>query len=142
MRRIACFDSKYHFNYWRPTSAIQLAGTDGNPATAEDAAWAPVVPTPNHPEYPAAHACNAAAVAAVLERYFGSSKVAFTIDSGVASLTKPVFRYRKTGDFVSDVKNARVFGGMHYRNSVNDGATLGTRVGNYIARNYFRRKHD
>lgn len=139
---LACFDSKYHFNYWRPTSAIQLAGTDGNPATAEDAAWAPVVPTPNHPEYPAAHACNAAAVAAVLERYFGSSKVAFTIDSGVASLTKPVFRYRKTGDFVSDVKNARVFGGMHYRNSVNDGATLGTRVGNYIARNYFRRKHD
>ena len=139
---LACFDSKYHFNFWRPTSAIQLAGTDGNPATAEDAAWAPVVPTPNHPEYPAAHACNAAAVAAVLERYFGSSKVAFTIDSGVASLTKPVFRYRKTGDFVSDVKNARVFGGMHYRNSVNDGATLGTRVGNYIARNYFRRKHD
>ena len=139
---LACFDSKYHFNFWRPTSAIQLAGTDGNPATAEDAAWAPVVPTPNHPEYPAAHACNAAAVAAVLERYFGSSKVAFTIDSGVASLTKPVFRYRKTGDFVSDVKNARVFGGMHYRNSVNDGATLGTRVGNYIARNYFRRKHN
>jgi hypothetical protein len=136
---LACFDSKYHFDFWRPLSAIQLAGTDGNPATLEDPAWAPVVPTPNHPEYPAAHACNAAAVAAVLNRYFGSDKVAFTIDSQVAGLAKTSFRYRKTGDFVKDVKNARVLGGMHYRNSVNDGATLGTRVGNYIARHYFRR---
>ena len=71
---VACFDSKYHFDFWRPQSAIPLAGTDGNPATTEDAAWAPVVPTPNHPEYPAAHACNAAAVGAILERYFGTAK--------------------------------------------------------------------
>jgi hypothetical protein len=138
----ACFDSKYHFEFWRPTSAIQLAGTDGNPATAEDAGWAPVVPTPNHPEYPAAHACNAAAVATILERYFGSQEVAFTIDSLVTGLTTPSFHYLKTGDFVKDVKNARIYGGMHYRNSVNDGATLGTRVGNYIARNYFRRERN
>lgn len=136
---VACFDTKYHFDFWRPQSAIPLAGTDGNPATAEDAAWAPVVPTPNHPEYPAAHACNAAAVAAILERSFGSDEVSFTIDSMVAGLTKPVFRYNKTGDFVKDVKNARVYGGMHYRSSVQDGATLGARVANYIVRNYFRR---
>jgi hypothetical protein len=136
---IACFDSKYHFDFWRPTSAIQLANTDGNPATLEDAAWAPVVPTPNHPEYPAAHACNAAAVGAILDRYFGDKKFAFTIDSGVTGLTTSSFRYRRTADFVKDVKNSRVYGGMHYRNSVNDGATLGVRVGNYIARNYFKR---
>jgi hypothetical protein len=139
---VACFDSKYHFDFWRPQSAIPLAGTDGNPATTEDAAWAPVVPTPNHPEYPAAHACNAAAVATILERNFGTANVAFTIDSLVAGLSTPSFRYRKTGDFVKDVKNARVYGGMHYRNSVNDGATLGVRVGNYIARHYFRRTKD
>lgn len=136
---LACFDSKYHFDFWRPLSAIALAGTDGNPATTEDAAWAPVVPTPNHPEYPAAHACNAAAVAAVLDRNFGKDKVAFTIDSLVTGLSTPSYRYRKTADFVRDVKNARVYGGMHYRNSVNDGATLGERVGNYISRNYFLR---
>ncbi len=136
---IACFDSKYHFDFWRPQSAIPLAGSDGNPATDEDAAWTPVVPTPNHPEYPAAHACNAAAVATILDRYFGKQEFAFTIDSLVTGLAKPAFRYRKTGDFVKDVKNARIYGGMHYRSSVNDGATLGTRVGNYIANNYFKR---
>jgi hypothetical protein len=136
---LACFDSKYHFDFWRPTSAITLADTDGNPATAEDTAWVPVVPTPNHPEYPAAHACNAAAVGTILSRYFGTDKVRFTIDSLVTGLVTPSYRYRRTGDFVADVKNARVFGGMHYRNSVNDGATLGSRVGSYIAQNYFRR---
>lgn len=136
---LACFDTKYHFDFWRPTSAIQLAGTDGNPATAEDAAWMPVVPTPNHPEYPAAHSCNAGAVAAILDGYFGKQKFAFTIDSGVTGLATPSFRYRQTGDFVKDVKNARIYGGMHYRSSVNDGTTLGTRVGNYIVRNYFKR---
>ena len=136
---VACFDSKYHFDFWRPTSAITLAGTDGNPATVEDAAWAPVVPTPNHPEYPAAHACNAGAVATVLNRNFRTDKVTFRIDSLVTGLATPSYRYRRTGDFVKDVKNARIYGGMHYRNSVNDGATLGIRVGNYIAQNYFRR---
>jgi len=136
---VACFDSKYHFDFWRPQSAIPLADTDGNPATAEDAAWAPVVPTPNHPEYPAAHACNAAAVATILERSFGSDEVNFTIDSMVAGLTKPTFRYRKTGDFVKDVNNARVYGGMHYRSSVKDGSLLGKRVAKYIVSNYFRR---
>ncbi len=139
---MACFDSKYHFDFWRPLSAIALAGADGNPGTAEDTAWAPVVPSPNHPEYPAAHACNAGAVAAILERHFGTDRVAFTIDSGVTDLSKPVFRYRRTGDFVRDVNDARVFGGMHYRNSVNDGATLGARVGKYIARHYFRRERN
>ncbi len=137
---VACFDSKYHFDFWRPTSAITLASTDDNPATSEDLAWAPVVPTPNHPEYPAAHACNAAAVGAVLERYFGTNNLAFTIDSTVPGLTTPVIRYRKTDDFVTDLKVARIYGGMHYRNSTNDGATLGVRVANWIGKNYFKRK--
>lgn len=136
---VACFDSKYHYDFWRPTSAITLASTDDNPATSEDLAWAPVVPTPNHPEYPAAHACNAAAVGAVLERYFGTNKVDFIIDSTVPGLTTPVIHYRKTGDFVEDLKLARIYGGMHYRNSTNDGATLGVRVGNFINKNYFQR---
>jgi hypothetical protein len=55
---IACFESKYHFDAWRPFSAIRLADTDGNAATDADPSWTPVVPTPNHPEYPAAHSCG------------------------------------------------------------------------------------
>ncbi len=136
---VACFDSKYHFDFWRPTSAIQLADTDGNPSTDADPAWAPVVPTPNHPEYPAAHACNAAAVAAILERYFGGNQLDFIIDSTVPDLLRPVRRYREIDDFVTDLKVGRIYGGMHYRNSTNDGATLGVRVANYISKTFFKR---
>lgn len=139
---VACFDSKYYFDFWRPQSAIPLADTDGNAATAEDPAWTPVVPTPNHPEYPAAHACNAAAVGAVLERYFGGNKLEFTMDSTVPGLMHPVRRYRKIDVFVNDLKVARIYGGMHYRNSSNDGATLGVRVANWIAKNHFKRKQN
>ena len=56
--RITCFESKYFYDFWRPTSAIRFADTDGNAATTMDAAWTPVVPTPNHPEYPSAHMCG------------------------------------------------------------------------------------
>jgi hypothetical protein len=75
-----------------------------------------------------------------LERFFGTNNVDFIIDSTVPGLTTPVIHYRKTGDFVEDLKVARIYGGMHYRNSTNDGATLGVRVANWIGKNYFKRK--
>lgn len=139
---VACFDSKYYFDFWRPLSAIALADTDGNPATQPDSAWAPVVPTPNHPEYPAAHACNAAAVGSVLKQFYGTSHVNFMLDSTAAGLLEPVRYYHRVDDMVRDLKVARIYGGMHYRNSVNDGATLGVRVANWIGRNFFRRSGD
>jgi hypothetical protein len=138
----ACFDSKYHYEFWRPFSAIQLADTDDNPATEADPAWAPIVPTPNHPEYPAAHACNAAAVGAVLQKVFGGNRLDFSLDSTAAGVVQTVRHYKKIDVMVNDLKVARIYGGMHYRNSVNDGATLGVRVANYIGRNHFRRMED
>ena len=136
----ACFDSKYHFDRWRPQSAIPLADTDGNAATVADAAWTPVVPTPNHPEYPAAHSCTTASIATVLERYFGTSCIDFSIDSTVAGLTQPVRSYHDTDDMVRDLSLARIYGGMHYRTSTRDGIQLGVRVAKWVTKYYFRPK--
>ena len=77
----ACFESKYTYLAWRPISAITLDG-DGNDATIIDPAWTPVLPTPNHPEYPAAHACGAGAVAEVLRAYYGTPNISFDLTSG------------------------------------------------------------
>lgn len=137
-----CFDSKYHFDFWRPQSAIPLADTDGNAATLADPAWTPVVPTPNHPEYPAAHACSAGALASVLDEVFGVNKIAFDFDSRVPGLAKPVHHYKNASAMVRELRLARIYGGMHYRNSTIDGAALGTRTGNWIVRRYFRRVGD
>jgi hypothetical protein len=137
---LGCFESKYYFEFWRPTSAITLADTDGNPATIADAGWTPVVPTPNHPEYPAAHSCTAASVGTVLDAFFGTSKIDFSMDSTVAGLANPVRQYHSTGDFVKDLKLARIYGGMHYRTSTDHGAVLGKRVGKLVVKDYFREK--
>jgi hypothetical protein len=131
----ACFESKYHYDYWRPTSAIRMADIDGNPATEADAAWTPFVPTPNHPEYPAAHGCDDGATAEVIRNFYGTKKVRFAFDSTVTGTTH---HYESTDDLVHDVRNGRVWGGMHFRNSTVVGSELGKDVAKWVTKNYFR----
>jgi hypothetical protein len=131
----ACFETKYHYNFWRPTSAIRLADTDGNPATVAEPAWTPFVPTPNHPEYPAAHGCDDAATAEVIRAFYGTKKVSFVFDSTASGTTHA---YGSTDDLVHDVRNGRVWGGMHFRNSVVVGTELGKDVAKWVARHHFK----
>jgi hypothetical protein len=131
----ACFETKYHYQYWRPTSAIRLADTDGNPATEADTTWTPHVPTPNHPEYPAAHGCDDGATAEVIRGFYGTKKVHFAFDSTVSGTTH---HYDSTDGLVHDSRNGRVWGGMHFRNSTIVGSELGKDVAKWVAKNYFR----
>lgn len=133
---IACFDAKYHFLFWRPSSAIALADTDGNAATEQDAAWTPHVATPNHPKYPAAHSCAAGAISGALNRHFGTRDVAFSMNSTV---TGTVHSYAPTDAFVRESAGARIRGGMHFRTSTEHGAALGQSVANSVADHHFRR---
>lgn len=130
-----CFESKYHYNFWRPNSAITLAETDGNAATRADAAWTPVVPTPNHPEYPAAHGCGSGAVAEVVRSFYATKSVAFEFDSSVTGMTHHCAR---TDDLVKEVIDARVWGGMHFRTSGEHGAELGKQVAKWVVKNHFQ----
>lgn len=130
-----CFESKYHYNTWRPFSAIQLADTDGNDATVAEPAWTPVVPTPNHPEYPAAHSCAAAAVAAVLRAFYGTNEVRFEFDSTVTGSKRP---FETTTAMVDEIALARIAGGMHFRHATEAGATLGERVANRVLTQRFQ----
>ncbi len=134
---IACWDSKYYYNFWRPVTAIRAPDdTDGNPATTSDAAWTPLANTPPHPEYPAAHGCAAGSYAEVLNEFFHTEYVKFTVTSTVPNTMPHVFH--STDQFVEEVKDARVFGGMHYPTSTDHGASLGRRVARAILRTEFR----
>jgi hypothetical protein len=132
---IACFDAKYTYLFWRPQTAIPEADTDGNPSTLADPTWKPSVPTPNHPEYPAAHGCAQSAVAETLRGYFGTKKVTFEWDSTVTGTTR---HYTSTDDFLREAMDARVFGGMHYRNSVETGAHIGRKTAQWMMREHFQ----
>jgi hypothetical protein len=132
-----CFESKYHYLRWRPYSAINLADTDNNPATVADPSWRPVVPTPNHPEYPAAHTCADGAVAETLSSFYGTKKVHFAIDSTETGTTH---EFTSTDDFVNEVGEARIFGGMHFRTSVVRGGVLGQKAAQWVDKNHFQPK--
>jgi hypothetical protein len=132
---IACFDAKYHYWFWRPYQAIPRADTDGNPETVADPAWRPLRPTPNHPEYPSAHACHTTAVATALEAFFGTDKIAFSLDSRVTGTTR---QYESFHAAVKELNDARVLAGFHFRNSDQEGSNLGRHVGRYVADHFFR----
>ena len=131
----ACFDSKYTYNFWRPVTAIRNGDTDGNNNTTQDAAWFPLANTPPHPEYPAAHGCVAGAVTEVMRREVGE-KVAFTFNSTVPNSI--VHQFASPDALVSEIINARVYGGMHFRNSGEHGARLGRKVGAWVDEHYFQ----
>ena len=134
---LACFDSKYYFNFWRPQTAIPAADLDDNPATEADNAWSPFAPTPPHPEYPAAHGCATGATAEILQHFFGTKRIRFTFTSTVPG-TLP-HRYRSTDELIDEVILARIYGGMHYPTSGTHGAVLGEKVARNMTSNYFLR---
>jgi hypothetical protein len=132
---IACFDTKYHYWFWRPYQAIPLADTDGNPKTVPDPSWTPLGTTPNFPEYPSAHACHSTAVVKALDAFFGTDKIPFTLDSRATHTTR---EYKRLHNIVKEVDWARILVGFHFRNSDLQGSRLGGEVGRYVVHHYFQ----
>lgn len=136
---IACFDSKYYYLHWRPYSAVRSANLDGNAATTADPAWSPLLPTPNHPEYPAAHGCLTSASADVLANALGTQTINATIwgaTDGASTLTT-TRQFATAQQVKDDVVNARVWAGLHWRNSVLAGETIGDSVAGWALNRYF-----
>lgn len=134
---IACWDSKFTYSFWRPVTAIRAGDTDGNPATEPDPNWIAQVITPNHPEYPAAHGCFSGASTQTLKSFFGTDDFDFTIDSKIAGLTNPMRSYGSFSQALDEVSDARVYGGMHYRNSTHKGGNIGKQVSRYVTTHFF-----
>lgn len=132
---IGCFDAKYHYLSWRPLHAIHRADTDGNRHTVPDPTWQPLLPTPNHPEYPSAHACHTTAIAEALESFFGPGRLRFSVDSLVTGETRYYKRFREV---IAEVNNARVWAGFHFRYAQEDGSRLGRKVARFVVRNFFQ----
>lgn len=129
---IGCWNAKFTFSFWRPVTAIRAGG--GNPALTGDPLWTPLAATPAHPEYPSAHGCVTGAVSAILEGYFGTPHVLFSVDSLVTHTTHT---FSSTGALLDEVEHARIYVGFHYHHSVIQGKVLGTKVGHQLAQNFF-----
>ena len=149
---IGSFETKYVYNYWRPITAIRLAATDGNPATAADPTWTPLQETPPIPDYDSAHAVEGAAAAAVFRRYFGRDRIAFAACS--TTLPAPnrcgdampaLRRYSSFSEAAGENGISRILVGYHFREAVEVGIAHGEKVGRWVAEHSLRpvrHRHD
>lgn len=129
---IGCWNAKFFFSFWRPVTAIRAGG--GNPALTADPNWSPLASTPAHPEYPAAHGCVTGAVSTILEGYFGTPNLHFSVDSLVTHTTH---NFTSTADLMHEVEDARIYAGFHYHHSVIQGRVLGIKVGHQVVQHFF-----
>ena len=120
---IAVFDAKYTYNLWRPVTAIR--NTEGG---AGDPGWLPFIDTPMHPEYPCAHCIVSGSLGAVLEAEIGAG-AAPTLSSASSTAGGAVRTWTSVRDFMQEVAVARIYDGVHYRNSAEVGTAMGKKVG-------------
>jgi hypothetical protein len=135
---LCCWEAKYTYVFWRPITAIALADLDGNDATSADPSWTPLLITPSHPEYPSGHSTASGASAEVLAAFFGDD-TEFSITS---ELTPGVTRYYTSfSGAVDEVRDARVFGGIHFRSACVDGQAVGRQVASHVLANALQHIH-
>jgi vanadium-dependent haloperoxidase-like protein len=154
---ISCLFAKYHYLFWRPITAIDPTAVtadgfgsipgydDGNPATAEQLGWRPLLVTPNHPEYPAAHGSITSAMAEVFSSFLGTQR--FELDiygfeaAGPAGNLNAVRHYETSTDLRNEIIYARLWAGLHYHFSSVAGVVLGRKVAKYDLRHAFQPRH-
>jgi hypothetical protein len=159
---MSVLNAKYQFLFWRPVTAIAGAGVcasqpsavtadgygpvpgfdDGNAATVEDPCWRPLVTTPNHPEYPAAHGTNTSAMAEVFSEFLGTDHINLDIrgfdPAGAAGNFDALHHFDTTDQLREEVIGARLWGGIHYRRSSEVGVHLGQKVAHFGLNHAFK----
>jgi hypothetical protein len=152
---ISCLFAKYHYLFWRPVTAIDPTAVtadgfgsvpgfdDGNSATAEQLGWRPLLVTPNHPEYPAAHGTITSAMAEVFSSNFlGIEWLNLNIygfdANGSAGNLDAVRHFERANDLRNEIIYARLWAGLHYHFSSVAGVVLGRKVAKYDLRHAFR----
>jgi hypothetical protein len=131
---IVNWDAKYHYNFWRPVTAIRNADQDGNDATERDAGWTSFIPTPMHPEYPSQATINATIATSILESVFGPvNTVPFTATD--VRDPKRTRQFGSVADMAEEHKNVRVWGGVHYRFAIRTSEEMGRKLATYMIEN-------
>jgi hypothetical protein len=139
---ITCWNTKYHYLFWRPVTAIHEAADDGNDETEEDPDWEPLSATANHPEYTSGHACLTGAISESLSEFLGTTSIGLTMDarrlddSRIPTTTD--HRFATVADLRLEVENARIYGGDHFRKGGADGTIAGAQLAAWALDRFFQ----
>jgi hypothetical protein len=136
---VASFATKYHYNYWRPSTAIRAGDSDGNRKTEADPNFVTFLVTPCFPSYPSNHASGSNGAAETMRRIYGAAGHAITLSAVVPVIGPVTLIYSSLQQICDDIDDARIYGGMHYRFDQVAGVRLGRDVATHIYRNNLRR---
>ncbi len=137
---VASFLNKYHYNFWRPETAIHAGDADGNPRTQADPNFVPFVSTPCFPSYPSNHGSAANGAAVILKHIYGEGGHFITLSN--PAVPDIVLQYTTFKQITDDISDARVYGGIHFRTDQAAGERLGKAIGKSVYKHNLRRMHD
>jgi hypothetical protein len=132
---VACWGAKYKYNFWRPQLAIVNGDSDNNVSTVGNTLWQPLVGTPPHPEYPSAHTTNSSAMAKILTLEFGDNP-GMPLTVTLSGITR---HWNSFSEAVQEVIDARVYSGIHFRNSDEVGARMGRQIAQFASHHALQR---
>jgi hypothetical protein len=141
---IASWEAKYHFNFWRPVTAIHLGDDDGNPATEGDPTWTPLQLTYPIPDHDSGHAVQGGVAAEVLKQFFGTDRIHFmacsrTLPSNTCTSASPRLRsYASFSQAADENAASRIYIGIHFRRAVEVGTEHGRQIGRFTVQKYLR----
>jgi hypothetical protein len=130
---ITAWDSKKHYVFWRPVTAIQEGENDGNPATAGDPSWQPFLNTPPYPDYTSGANSVTGALTRTLALFFGKDDMAFTVTSDYPEATQKTRSYARFSDMATDMVNVRIYHGVHFRFADQAAREQGTQVADWVS---------
>lgn len=133
---IGTAETKYHYNFWRPVTAIHLGDSDGNPDTAGDPSWTPSLGfTYPFPDHDSGHAVQGGAAAEVLRLFFGNDHIRFnacslTLPAGsTCTDASPRLRsYSSLSEAANENALSRILIGIHFRRAVEEGIEHGRKI--------------
>jgi hypothetical protein len=136
--QITIYETKYHYNFWRPTTAIHEGDNDPNPGTVGDTTWTPFIADPPYPDYSSGANCLASSILTTLQLFFGTDEFDFSITSSVGGLTTNPRVYQRFSDAAKDVVEVRILQGIHFRSADKEGRRQGARVAQWVFQKLLR----
>jgi hypothetical protein len=139
---ITAWDTKRHYVFWRPVTAIQQGDSDGNRRTEGDPSWHPLINTPNYPDYTSGANNVTGAVTRILALFFDTDEMTFSVTTTNSLARQQTRTYSRFSDAAEDVVNARIYEGIHFRFADTTARRQGREVANWAFTHFLRPLHD
>lgn len=133
---MTAWETKYHYNIWRPETALREMETDVNPHHVQNREFIPNMESPAFPSYTSGHSCYTAAMTRMIEHCIGRNEITFTaISDGLPGVVRT---YTSLSDARWEVGMSRVWGGIHTMSDNIEGQKAGIAVSDWIYENALR----